>query len=112
VEELKTMVRQLQDRLAELEQRQAEAEKIQSAGKRAVESGNDTVRLSISGQVNRGVLAVDDGEETDVHHVDNDASSTRIRFIGEADVSDDLTVGSAIEVQFESNSTADVSQFT
>jgi predicted porin len=50
----------------------------------------------------------DDGQVDNVFHVDNDASSTRLRVIGETDVSDGLTAGVAIEVQFESNSSARV----
>jgi len=79
-----------------------------SAG--TVESGNDKIKLSLSGQVNRGVLLTDDGQQTDAFFVDNDNSSTRIRLIGEAKASDDLTIGTNIEVQFESNSTAEVNQ--
>jgi hypothetical protein len=75
-----------------------------------VKSGNDKVKLSISGQVNRGVLFTDDGKDTDVFFVDNDNSSTRVRFIGEAKPLDVLTIGTDIEVQFESNSTAAVNQ--
>jgi len=73
-----------------------------------VVTGPSHVKLSLSGQVNRGVLYVDDGTESEILHVDNDNSSTRIRFIGSAAYNDDITVGSQIEVQFESNSTADI----
>ena len=63
----------------------------------------DKVKLTVSGQVNRGILYADDGEQTDVFHVDNDNSSTRVRFVGEAKPHDNLTIGANIEVQFESN---------
>ena len=79
-------------------------------GPREMQSGSDTVSLTISGQVNRGVLAIDDGDNRDLFFVDNDNSSTRIRLIGDAAFDEDISVGSVIEVQFESNSTADVSQ--
>lgn len=71
-------------------------------------SGPSNVHLSLSGQVNRGVLFVDDGNETEFLHVDNDNSSTRFRLIGSADYNEDISIGSVIEVQFESNSTADI----
>lgn len=106
VEDLKAGMQKMMERIDHLEAQKG------SDGKPAVTSGNKKVRLSLSGQVNRGLLFVDDGEETEVHNVDNDASSTRIRFIGEADASDTLTVGAAIEVQLESNSTASVNQNT
>lgn len=79
-------------------------------GPREMQSGMDQVRLTISGQVNRGILLTDDGEDTEAFFVDNDNSSTRIRLLGDARLNDDITAGTVIEVQFESNSTADVSQ--
>lgn len=105
--DLKALVQKLSQRVNELEQRQASAPAAES---KAVTSGSEKVKLSISGQVNRGVLYADDGTQGDLHHVDNDASSTRVRFIGEAKPSEKMTVGAAMEVQFESNSTATVSQ--
>ncbi|PWE32113.1 hypothetical protein DDZ14_11705 [Maritimibacter sp. 55A14] len=75
----------------------------------AVTHGKSGVRLKLSGQVNRAILFTDDGDETDHFFVDNDNSSTRVRFQGEGDVGD-YTIFTNIEVQFESNSTADVSQ--
>jgi len=76
-----------------------------AAGDRMVSSGSDKVKLKVSGQVNRMIIAADDGDATDIFFADNDASSTRIRWIGEAKGSEDLTVGAAIEMQIESNST-------
>ncbi len=75
-----------------------------------VASGDTGIRLQLSGQVNRGVLFTDDGEQTDTFFVDNDNSSTRLRFTGEGDLNDRTTVGVNIEVQIESNSTASVNQ--
>jgi len=68
------------------------------------------VTASFYGQVNRALLFYDDGAQTDVRHVDNDGSSTRIGFKGSAKASDDIRIGTAIEVQFESNSTGDIDQ--
>ncbi len=75
-----------------------------------VTSGSDTVKLAISGQVNRALLLAGDGEQTDLFHVDNDNSSTRVRFVGTGKPSEDITVGAQVEVQFESNSSASVDQ--
>jgi len=75
-----------------------------------VTSGNDNLKLTISGQVNRGLLSFDDGDETGTLHVDNDNSSTRIRLLSEADLTERATFGTNIELQFESNSTAAVDQ--
>lgn len=77
---------------------------------KTVTSGSDRVKLAISGQVNRMVNIADDGQSTKVFHVDNDNSSTRMRFVGTGKVTDSLTVGTNIEVQMESNSSATVSQ--
>jgi len=75
-----------------------------------ITSGQEKIRLAISGQVNRLVNVVDDGTTTNVYHADNDNSSTRIRFIGEGDLSSDISIGTNIEFEIESNSTADINQ--
>lgn len=83
-----------------------------AAPEKTVTSGRKGVKLVISGQVNRGALFVDDGAKSHIFHVDNDNSSTRIRFIGEGRFNEDFKVGSQIEVEFESNSSAAVNQFS
>ncbi len=82
------------------------------AAKKPVKSGGQGVALTISGQINRGVLFADDGRGTQAFHVDNDNSSTRLRLEGTAGLSDEVGVGARIEVQFESNSTANVNQLS
>ncbi len=79
---------------------------------RLVKSGKDSIKLSLSGQVNRGVLIADDGNNTHIFHVDNDYSSTRVRFVGKGNFNEDVSVGTQIEVQFESNSTSSINQFS
>jgi hypothetical protein len=73
-------------------------------------SGSDKVGLKIYGQVNRGMLYANDGNNSDVYHVDNDSSSTRIGMTGSVEATKNLSIGTKIEVQFESNSTGDVNQ--
>ncbi|WP_157953596.1 porin [Zobellella maritima] len=107
LERVEQLEAKTQDAEARAEAAEARADAMAPA---AVGSGNDKIRVSVSGHVNRALLVVDDGEETDLYHVDNDSSSTRLRVIGEGDVSPDLTVGTAIEVQLESNSSFAVSQ--
>jgi hypothetical protein len=71
--------------------------------------GEDQVLLELSGQLNRGLLITNDGDDTDVFNVDNDNSSSRFRL--EAGYKNyGITVGTRIEVQVESNSTSDVNQ--
>lgn len=89
---------------------QAPAAEAKPSTKGVVKSGSDRVQAKLYGQVNRGILAVDDGTNTKVLLVDNDNSSTRLGFTGDAQVTDDLSLGAKVEVQFESNSTADVDQ--
>ena len=115
VEELRQQIETLNKRLDQLEMQKSDgqttgdlAPAAGAAGDKTVTSGNERVKLSVSGQVNRGVLFVDNGPTEEFFHVDNDNSSTRVRFIGEGKFNDDVTVGTQIEVQFESNSTADI----
>jgi hypothetical protein len=75
-----------------------------------VSSGQERVKLTVSGQVNRAVNVIDDGDETDVYFVDNGASNSRLRLIGTAQVDEDLTLGSKLEVAVAPNSSADVNQ--
>ena len=44
------------------------------------------VKYSASGQVNRAIMFVDDGVQSDTMHVDGDASGTRFRFTGSEDI--------------------------
>ncbi|WP_459944226.1 porin [Desulfocastanea catecholica] len=75
-----------------------------------VSSGQERVKLAVSGQINRAVNVVDDGDETDVYFVDNANSNSRLRFVGTALVDDDLTLGSKFEIAFAPNYSGDVSQ--
>lgn len=75
-----------------------------------VTSGEDRIKLSISGQVHRAMSVADDGDKTDTYFVDPDSSNTRVRFVGTAKLSDDLTLGSRLEVALAPNESADVNQ--
>jgi len=101
-------LQRLRDRVQQLE---ADAQTRQVGDvKTPVKRGKKGISLSLSGQVNRGVLFYDDGDKTDLRSVDNDNSSTRIRFIGKGKINEEWSAGTNIEVQFESNSTASVNQ--
>lgn len=78
--------------------------------KKFVQSGGTGIELKLSGQVNRGVLLTDDGDDEETFFVDNDNSSTRFRFTGSGNINEDVKTGIVVEVQFESNSTASVNQ--
>lgn len=66
------------------------------------------MKLALSGQVNRAFLYADNSVVDDFFFVDNDNSSTRLRVHATGDVSCDFQIGAQIEVQFESNSSADI----
>lgn len=71
---------------------------------------SDKTTLTVSGQVNRAVLFADDGENSEIFNVDNDNSSTRIRWVGNAQVSDDFSIGTLIELDWESANSPSVNQ--
>jgi len=83
---------------------------VQAPAEKNVTSGQERVKLSISGQLNRAVNMVDDGKNTKAYYVDNDASNSRVRFVGTAKATDDLTIGSKIELAVAPNESSDVSQ--
>jgi len=77
---------------------------------KTVTSGQDRVKLAISGQVNRAVNIADDGKDTKAYFVDNDVSPTQVRFEGTAKATDDLSIGSRIELAISPNDSTQVSQ--
>ncbi len=105
IEELQKQINAIR---AESEKKPEEAKTKEPA--KFVNSDNEKIKVTLYGQVNRGVLFVDDGNDKIFYPVDNDNSSTRIGFLGSAKASDALDIGSKIEVQFESNSSSEVSQ--
>jgi hypothetical protein len=74
----------------------------------AVSAPVSALEAKLSGQINRGLVWADDGTHDEVFHVDNEASSTRIRVTGSEEVDGLGTVGIIGEWQFESNSSADI----
>lgn len=63
------------------------------------------VEIDLYGQINRTIVNLDNGEDSDLSFADNDAGSSRIGVIGSADFGGG-EVGVKIEHQFESNSTS------
>ena len=64
--------------------------------------------ITLSGQVNRLVMNVDNGEESGVVNADNDVSGTRVRVKGEGDMGNDLTAGLYYEYGLQSNASSKV----
>jgi len=83
---------------------------VQAPVEKVVTSGQERVKLAISGQVNRAINLADDGKDTKAYFVDNDASNSRVRFVGTVKATDDLTVGSKIELAIAPNESSEVSQ--
>lgn len=76
----------------------------------SITSGNNKIKLAISGQINRAVVVMNDGQNTTLYHVDNTASNSRIRFIGTAKAHNDLTIATRIEVAISPDRSSQVSQ--
>lgn len=88
----------------------ATREPAAEGGRREVSSGQERVKLAVSGQVNRAVNLVDDGDNTKAYFVDNDVSNSRVRFVGTARMTEDLALGSRIEFAFAPNESSTVTQ--
>jgi predicted porin len=73
-------------------------------------TGNDRVRLTFSGQINRSLNTVDDGRSTRTYHVDNENASTRFRFLGETAEYEGWRAVSLFEFEFMSNRSLVVNQ--
>jgi len=86
----------------------AQAKAETEAAKPHVSSGEENTKLAISGHLNRMIFHANDGDQTRWFHADNDSSASRVRFIGLTNMSDNWTAGTTLEVQFESNSTDDI----
>ncbi len=75
------------------------------AGNAGPAKGVKGVSLKISGHINRAVAVFSDANDnTDVTYVDNDASSTRVRWDASASMGNGMKVGSRLEMEMESNS--------
>lgn len=80
------------------------------ADKKVVTSGQERVKLAISGMVNRAVNVVDDGKDTDAYFVDNDNAESRVTFVGTAKINEELTFGSKLELTLAPDKAGSVNQ--
>jgi predicted porin len=76
----------------------------------SVSSGNNKVKLAISGQLNRAFTLAGDGRSPKFYPVDNSNSSSRIRVTGTAEISDELSLGTRFEVAISPDASSKVSQ--
>ncbi len=77
---------------------------------RVVSSERERIKVNISGQLNRAMNVAEDGHNTNAYFVDNAASNSRFRFIGDARLTDDLSIGTKMEYAFTANLSSEVSQ--
>ena len=118
LESLQQQLNQLKQTATEAQTQAQEAKTVaeeakttaQAPVKKAVTSGQERVKLAISGQVNRMVNVIDDGKNTTGYFVDSDVSNTRVRFVGTAKATDDLTLGTRLEYAVTSNESGEVNQ--
>ena len=68
-----------------------------------VSSAANRIRLSLSGQISRMELHGNDGRNSAVRNVDNENSSTRVRFVGEGQLSVVQSGGVNIETELKPN---------
>ncbi len=61
------------------------------------------VDFTISGQVSRAILFPDDAAGTEVQHVDNNASGSRVRVKAKQDLDNGMAMGARYEVQLQEN---------
>ena len=66
-------------------------------------SSAGAVKYKLSGQVSRAVAYYDDGQQSDVRHVDNQASGTRFRLRGSEDLGNGMKAGFYWELQTSSS---------
>jgi predicted porin len=92
------------DCCADLEERVAELEAT------TARKGNRVVSLTIYGQVSRGLLIWDDGDDSDAYVVENDAAATRFGFKGEGQMKPGWKAGFNIELEVQDAASDEVSQ--
>lgn len=108
IESVRSTIRDLQARLERLENR---TDRELPPPTSSVGAAALPFKLSISGQINRALLWTDDGEERDLFHVDNNASSSRLRFIADPiQPTGDFNLGAAFEFEFRVNNSFTVGQ--
>ena len=93
----------------QVQQDQAIAEKAAESPKVVSNKLPDT-KVTLYGQVNKGLLVTNDGNETNYYFVDNDNASTRVGIDAGVKATEDIDVGAKIEVEIQSNDSDKVNQ--
>lgn len=85
------------------EQIDALSKKVEGMSDSFAKKGVKGASLTVSGQVNRAVLYLDDSNNAVITNVDSDASSTRFRWKASAPMSNGMKVGALLEIENGSN---------
>jgi len=75
-------------------------------------SAAQAVEVSMSGQVNRLLMNVDNGVDSGVVHADNSVSGTRWRLKGDGELDNGMTAGLVYETQLQSNPSSEITADT
>jgi len=73
-------------------------------------SAAQAVEVSMSGQVNRLIMNIDNGVESGVVHADNSVSGTRWRIKGDGELDNGMTAGLVYETQLQSNPSSEITE--
>ena len=87
------------------EQIDALSKKVEGMSDSFAKKGVKGASLTISGQVNRAVLIRDDANGTFISNADNNASSTRVRWVASAPMNNGMKAGAMIETSIQTQST-------
>jgi hypothetical protein len=70
----------------------------QSGGAQIVNRSKKTMKLVVSGHINRLIQFRDNGTKSGIIHATSQESRTRVRWVGTGKINDDLTLGTYIEL--------------
>lgn len=71
---------------------------LEKAGGQSVTRSKKTMKLVVSGHINRAISYQDNGTQSAFNHVTSNFSRTRVRWIGTGKINDDLSVKTHIEL--------------
>ena len=71
---------------------------LEKAGGQSVTRSKKTMKLVVSGHINRAISIVDNGTTSGFMHVTSNFSRTRVRWIGTGKINDDLSIKTHIEL--------------
>jgi len=74
---------------------------LELADRPTIKNGKKNVSVTLNGQVNNKVRFASNGQDRDVRILDNNASSNRLRVLGDAKLNERYSVKTAFEIDFE-----------